>query len=272
MTDPRNMQAPTGFHQDRSLDRDDLLDDPLAQFRRWLTDAETAGVPLPNAMGVATADADGRPSVRHVLLRGVDDRGFEFFTNYDSRKARELAANPHAGLVFLWKELDRQVNVAGEVSRSSEASSDAYFAARPRDAQLGAWASRQSAVLEDREELERQLAEVAARFPGEVPRPRSGAASSCVRSRSSSGRGVGIGCTTGSATRGRPPATPGTSSASLPEPPNPAPGGLVLRGPSALGEGPTSSQHGEDEREARSRARGRRSQPRPDDAVPTLVR
>ena len=171
MTDPRNMQAPTGFHQDRSLDRDDLLDDPLAQFRRWLTDAEAAGVPLPNAMGVATADADGRPSVRHVLLRGIDDLGFEFFTNYDSRKARELAANPHAGLVFLWKELDRQVNVAGEVSRSSEASSDAYFAARPRDAQLGAWASRQSAVLEDREELERQLAEVAARFPGEVPRP-----------------------------------------------------------------------------------------------------
>ena len=153
------------------MDRDDLLDDPLAQFRRWLTDAEAAGVPLPNAMGVATADADGRPSVRHVLLRGIDDRGFEFFTNYDSRKARELAANPHAGLVFLWKELDRQVNVAGEVSRSSEASSDAYFAARPRDAQLGAWASRQSAVLEDREELERQLAEVAARFPGEVPRP-----------------------------------------------------------------------------------------------------
>ena len=171
MTDPRNMRAPTGFHQDRALDRDDLLDDPLAQFLRWLTDAEAAGVPLPNAMGVATADADGRPSVRHVLLRGIDDRGFEFFTNYDSRKARELAANPHAGLVFLWKELDRQVNVAGRVSRSSEASSDAYFAARPRDAQLGAWASRQSAVLGGREELEAQIAEAAARFPGEVPRP-----------------------------------------------------------------------------------------------------
>ena len=171
MTDPRNMRAPTGFHQDRALDRDDLLDDPLAQFLRWLTDAEAAGVPLPNAIGVATADADGRPSVRHVLLRGVDERGFEFFTNYDSRKGRQLAANPHAGLVFLWKELDRQVNVTGRVSRSSEASSDAYFAARPRDAQLGAWASRQSAVLGGREELEAQIAEVAARFPGEVPRP-----------------------------------------------------------------------------------------------------
>ena len=171
MTDPRNMRAPTGFHQDRALDRDDLLDDPLAQFLRWLTDAEAAGVPLPNAMGVATADADGRPSVRHVLLRGVDERGFEFLTNYDSRKGRQLAANPHAGLVFLWKELDRQVNVTGRVSRSSEASSDAYFAARPRDAQLGAWASRQSAVLGGREELEAQIAEAAARFPGEVPRP-----------------------------------------------------------------------------------------------------
>jgi pyridoxamine 5'-phosphate oxidase len=171
MTDPRNMQAPTGFHEDRSLDREDLLDDPIAQFTRWLTDAEAAGVPLPNAMGVATADADGRPSVRHVLLRGVDERGFEFFTNYDSRKGRQLEANPHAGLVFLWKELDRQVNITGRVSRSSEESSDAYFAARPRDAQLGAWASRQSAVLGGREELEAQIAEVAVRFPGEVPRP-----------------------------------------------------------------------------------------------------
>jgi pyridoxamine 5'-phosphate oxidase len=171
MTDPRNMQAPTGFHEDRPLDRDDLLDDPIAQLTRWLTDAEAAGVPLPNAMGVATADADGRPSVRHVLLRGVDERGFEFFTNYDSRKGRQLAANPHAGLVFLWKELDRQVNVTGTVSRSSEESSDTYFAARPRDAQLGAWASRQSAVLGGREELEAQIAKVAARFPGKVPRP-----------------------------------------------------------------------------------------------------
>ena len=109
--------------------------------------------------------------MRHVLLRGVDERGFEFFTNYDSRKGRELTANPHAGLVFLWKELDRQVSVTGRVSRSPEEASDAYFAARPRDAQLGAWASRQSAVLRDRDELERQLAEVAARFPGKVPRP-----------------------------------------------------------------------------------------------------
>jgi pyridoxamine 5'-phosphate oxidase len=171
MTDPRRMRAPTGFHEDRPLDRDDLLEDPIELFRRWLADAEGAGVPLPNAMAVATADRDGRPSVRHVLLRGVDERGFEFFTNYRSRKGRQLASNPHAGLVFLWKELDRQVHVAGPVVRSSEAGSDAYFATRPRDAQLGAWASRQSEVLADREQLEERLIEVAERFPAEVPRP-----------------------------------------------------------------------------------------------------
>jgi pyridoxamine 5'-phosphate oxidase len=171
MTDPRTIRAPTGFHEDHPLDRHDLLDDPIEQFRGWLADAEAAGVPLPNAMALATADAQGRPSVRHVLLRGVDERGFEFFTNYDSRKGRQLAANPHAGLVFLWKALDRQVHVSGPAIRTSVAESDAYFATRPRDAQLGAWASHQSEVLTGREELEARLAEADARFPGEVPRP-----------------------------------------------------------------------------------------------------
>ncbi len=165
------MRAPSGFHEDRPLDRDDLLDDPIELFLRWLGDAEAAGVPLPNAMAVATADAEGRPSVRHVLLRGVDERGFEFFTNYGSHKGRDLAANPHAGLVFLWKELDRQVHAAGPVTRSSDAASDAYFATRPRDAQLGAWASRQSEALADRAELDARLEGAAIRFPGEVPRP-----------------------------------------------------------------------------------------------------
>src|SRR5471032_1809321 len=113
MTDPKDMQAPSGLHEDRSLDRADLAEEPIEQFRRWLADAETAGVPLPNAMGLATADAQGRPSVRHVLLRGVDGRGFTFFTNHESRKGRQLAANPHAGLVFLWKQLDRQISVTG---------------------------------------------------------------------------------------------------------------------------------------------------------------
>jgi pyridoxamine 5'-phosphate oxidase len=171
MTDPRQMHAPTGFHEDRALEREDLLDDPIDQFRRWLDDAETAGVPLPNAMAVATADASGRPSVRHVLLRGVDERGFRFFTNRESRKGRQLAENPRAGLVFLWKELDRQVHVTGPVDPVPDEASDAYFATRPRDAQLGAWASAQSTVIESREELEALVTEVAARFPGEVPRP-----------------------------------------------------------------------------------------------------
>ncbi len=171
MTDPRTMQAPSGFHEDRPLDRDDLLEDPLRQFRTWLADAEAVGVTLPNAMAVATADVDGRPSVRHVLLRGVDEQGFEFFTNYDSTKGRQLAANPHAALVFLWKELDRQAHVRGPVNRTSAEESDAYFATRPREAQLGAWASHQSEVLTGREALEARVAEMAERFPGHVPRP-----------------------------------------------------------------------------------------------------
>jgi len=171
MTDPRQMGAPSGFHDDRPLERDDLLPDPIEQFRRWLADAETAGVALPNAMAVATADADGRPSVRHVLLRGIDERGFQFFTNRRSRKGRQLAENPWAGLVFLWKELDRQVSVTGPVETLPDLESDAYFAGRPRDAQLGAWASAQSSVIEGREVLDDAVAQAEARFPGEVPRP-----------------------------------------------------------------------------------------------------
>ena len=173
MADPRELHAPTGFHAAVGpLDRADLLDDPFAQFGRWFDDAVAAGVPLPNAMAVATADAEGRPSVRHVLLRGIDERGFAFFTNRDSRKGRELAVNPHAALVFLWKQLDRQVCVAGDVAPTSDAESDAYFAGRPREAQLGAWGSTQSSVLADRAELERRVAEADARFgEGEIARP-----------------------------------------------------------------------------------------------------
>lgn len=172
MTDPRRMHAPSGFHEDRPLRRADLLPDPIEQFGRWLADADGAGVPLPNAMALATADADGRPSVRHVLLRGLDDRGFVFNTNRESRKGRELESNPHAGLVFLWKQLDRQVCVDGKVVRTADEDDDAYFATRPRDAQVGAWASRQSASIDDRAALDARLAEATARFAGgDVPRP-----------------------------------------------------------------------------------------------------
>jgi pyridoxamine 5'-phosphate oxidase len=158
--------------ESRTLSRRDLASDPITQFRRWLDDAEVAMIPLPNAMAVATADAHGRPSVRHVLLRGVDERGFVFFTNYDSRKGRQLAENPNAGLVFLWKALDRQVNVTGAVRRTSRAESEAYFRSRPVEARIGAWASQQSRVIESRRALEARVAEIEARYPGgDIPLP-----------------------------------------------------------------------------------------------------
>jgi pyridoxamine 5'-phosphate oxidase len=174
MVDPRAIRAPSGFHSNRPLEREDLVDDPVEQFRQWLDTAGEAGVPLPNAMALATTGADGRPTLRHVLLRGVDERGFTFFTNRDSRKGRELADNPHAALVFLWKELDRQVEVDGAVEPTSDEESDAYFSGRPRGAQLGAWASPQSSVIGSREELMRRVAEMQQRFgDGDVPRPPS---------------------------------------------------------------------------------------------------
>jgi len=159
-------------HPDRTLEREDLLDDPIEQSRRWLEEAEVHGVVMANAMALATAGADGRPSVRHVLLRSLDARGFVFYTNHGSRKGRQLAENPHASATILWKELDRQICVAGAVRRVPDEESDAYFATRPRDAQLGAWASWQSAVLAGRRELDAALDEMDRRFAGaEVPRP-----------------------------------------------------------------------------------------------------
>ena len=155
---------------ERALHRRDLQPDPMAQFTSWLGDAEAAGVPLPNAMGLATADGEGRPSVRHVLLRGVDD-GFVFFTNYESRKGRQLSENPQAALVFLWKALERQVNVTGTVARVSTEESEAYFRTRPREARIGAWASPQSRVLASREELAARVGEIEARYPDEIPLP-----------------------------------------------------------------------------------------------------
>ena len=132
-------------HPDRTLHADELSRDPIEQFRRWYDDAEAEDIPMANAMALATADAEGWPSIRHVLLRGFDDRGFVFYTNHGSRKARQLAVNAAAALVWLWKELDRQVSVGGTSrARVGREESDAYFASRPREAQIGAWASRQS--------------------------------------------------------------------------------------------------------------------------------
>jgi pyridoxamine 5'-phosphate oxidase len=150
----------------------DLAAGWAAQFAAWFADAAAYGLPEPNAMIVATADRDGRPSARTVLLKGYDDRGFVFYTNYTSRKGTEAAANPYASLVFPWFPMQRQVLVTGSVERVSRAETEAYFASRPRGSQLGAWASPQSQVLADRAAVEAGLAEVVARFgDGPVPAP-----------------------------------------------------------------------------------------------------
>jgi pyridoxamine 5'-phosphate oxidase len=148
------------------------MSDPLALFREWQREAAAAGVTLPEAMTLATADESGRPSARTVLLKGVDDRGFVFFTNYESRKGRQLAANPHAALTFLWHtEPRRQVLVTGVVEKVPRAESEAYFATRDVGSRLGAWASRQSTPLETHAELERAFTEAGERFGDDVPLP-----------------------------------------------------------------------------------------------------
>jgi pyridoxamine 5'-phosphate oxidase len=146
--------------------------DPLEQFRRWYAEAEEAGVKVPQAVALATATADGAPSVRMVLLKGADERGFVFFTGYVSRKAAELAANPPAALLFHWDALGRQVRIEGRVARVAGQESDAYFATRPRGAQLAAAASQQSSVLRDRAEIDERVAELAREHEGSnVRRP-----------------------------------------------------------------------------------------------------
>jgi len=146
--------------------------DPLAQLATWLADAQGAGLAEANAMALATVDSKGEPSLRTVLLRGLDGRGLVFYTNANSRKGRELAANPRAALLFFWAELQRQVRVEGAVDPVPEAEADAYFSSRPRGSRIGAWASDQSAVIADRAELDRLVAEWEERYPGnDVPRP-----------------------------------------------------------------------------------------------------
>jgi pyridoxamine 5'-phosphate oxidase len=154
------------------IDAADLLPDPLAQVARWLDEARAAGLELPEAMTLATADAEGRPSARTVLLKGVDADGFRFFTNTESRKAGDLAANPHAALVFHWA-LDprRQVTVAGTVEPLPREESEAYYRTRPLGSRLGAWASRQSTVVPGREALERAFAEAEAAYGDDPPLP-----------------------------------------------------------------------------------------------------
>jgi pyridoxamine 5'-phosphate oxidase len=148
------------------------LDDPLALFAAWFDEAKGQEPNDPTAMSLATADGDGRPSVRMVLLKGFDAQGFVFYTNFESRKGEQLLANPQAALCFHWKSIRRQVRIEGPVTTVSEAEADAYYASRPRDSQIGAWASRQSRPLESRFELEKRVAQFAAKHAvGKVPRP-----------------------------------------------------------------------------------------------------
>ena len=154
------------------MDLDELDPDPIVQLQRWLDEAVAAGLSHPNAMSLATADREGRPSVRHVLLKGLDERGLEFHTTYDSRKGRDLTTNPHAAAVFPWFAMWRQATAVGPVTRVSAEDCDAYFSARDRGSQIGAWASPQSEPVPDRAWLEQRVAEFERQFDGQViPRP-----------------------------------------------------------------------------------------------------
>ena len=154
-----------------ALSERDAASDPFDQFARWFDEAVAAALPEPNAMTLATVDPAGGPAARVVLLKGIDPRGLVFHTNYESRKGREIIADPRVALLFFWVELQRQVRVEGVAERVSAEESEVYFAARPRGSQLSAWASPQSAPVPDRAWLEAQVASVEARFTSIVPRP-----------------------------------------------------------------------------------------------------
>ena len=156
----------------RGLSEADVDPDPFRQFQVWFADASGAGLLEPNAMTLATTTPEGRPSARMVLLKGFDERGFVFYTNYESRKGRELAANPWAALVFFWVELERQVRIEGRVERASAEESDDYYASRPEGSRIGAWASHQSSVIPGRETLDTRVRDLEAEYQGRpIPRP-----------------------------------------------------------------------------------------------------
>jgi pyridoxamine 5'-phosphate oxidase len=170
--EPRSTHARKEYEQD-SLDESSVDRDPFRQFATWYDAAVAAGVPEPEAMTLSTATPDGRPSARIVLLRGFDARGFCFFTNYESRKGRELESNPHAALTVHWAALERQVRIEGRVERTTAAESDAYFTSRPSASRIGAWSSPQSAVIADRPALEQLFERFRVEHPDDtaIPRP-----------------------------------------------------------------------------------------------------
>jgi pyridoxamine 5'-phosphate oxidase len=169
---PRSTHARKEYERG-SLDEATVTRDPIRQFATWYDDAVAAGVPEPEAMTLSTATPDGHPSARVVLLRGFDTRGFCFFTNYESRKGRELEANPHAAVTFHWAALERQIRIEGLVERTTAAESDDYFRSRPTTSRIGAWSSPQSRVIPDRDALESLFTRFRAEHPDDtaIPRP-----------------------------------------------------------------------------------------------------
>ncbi|HZY65859.1 MAG TPA: pyridoxamine 5'-phosphate oxidase [Rubrobacteraceae bacterium] len=166
VADLRKEYTHSGLHES------DAHPNPVDQFRKWFEEALSAGLHEPNAMTLATVAPDGKPSARVVLLKGYDERGFVFYTNYEGRKARELEANPNCALAFYWGELERQVRIEGRAARVPAEESDAYFASRPHGSRLGAWASKQSQPVENRDRLEERLRELEVEYEvREIPRP-----------------------------------------------------------------------------------------------------
>ena len=169
---PRSVSELRKEYTRSGLRESDVAINPVDQFRTWFEEALDANLHEPNAMTLATATPDGKPSVRIVLLKGYDERGFVFYTNYEGRKARELEANPNCSLAFYWGELERQVRIEGRATRLSEEESAAYFDSRPRGSQLGAWASQQSRPVESRTRLEERLRGLGEEYEGwKIPRP-----------------------------------------------------------------------------------------------------
>jgi len=156
----------------QSLSEEDVDTNPIKQFEKWFQQALASGIEEPNAMTLATSTTDGKPSARIVLLKGIKDNGFVFFTNYESKKGKQIHDNPSAGIVFFWKELERQVTIQGEIKKVGEQESDEYFASRPLESRIGAWSSPQSQVIENREVLEKNVAYYSDKYQSQnIPRP-----------------------------------------------------------------------------------------------------
>ncbi len=156
----------------QSLSEEDVDTNPIKQFEKWFQQALASGIEEPNAMTLATSTTDGKPSARIVLLKGIKDNGFVFFTNYESKKGKQIHDNPFAGIVFFWKELERQVIIQGEIKKVGEQESDEYFASRPLESRIGAWSSPQSQVIENRKVLEKNVAYYSDKYQSQnIPRP-----------------------------------------------------------------------------------------------------